>query len=278
MNIDKIKGISFTIDNSEISKLEIMPPYYTLIRMYSIEGQNKSNIHYPLKYPPANFNSWQQFGRVIILISRIFKTAKFEDVEATGSYVYTLQEFAEFFPEFIELPKPYYPQDKSEYMKHLTLYAMRLHFKGLLNIGLINAMAIKFNVFIGSPFLTKDVYKKSYSVYKLDRSKWKIKKGKPSNKESSLKRKQLQQDKLKIISSHIKDFTKSNNKLDISNMSLHLGIPKRTLYSLLKKLHKQNNSIDHITKPNGTNTNIQHLDDIKSSTILQSQMAQKEEL
>ena len=275
MSFDKIKGISFTIDNAELTKLELMPEYYTIIRLYSIEGQNKSNIHYPLKYPPANFNSWQQFGRVMILIKKIFPSATFEDVEATGSYVYTLQEFASHFPEFVELPKPYYPQDKNDYMRHLTFYAMRLHFKGLFNIGLINAMAIKFNVFIGSIFSIKEIYSKAYSVFKLDRSQWKVQKGKSNNSASARKRKQLQEDKITIISSHIKDFT-VNDKLDVTKMSLHLGIPKRTLYSLLKKHHSRNNNTPHITKPNGTNTSNSIEDDIRSCTILQSQMAQKE--
>ncbi len=248
MSFDKIKGISFTIDNTELTKLDLMPAYYTLIRLYSIEGQNKSNIHYPLKYPPANFNSWQQFGRVIVLIKEIFITAKFEDVEATGSYVYTLQEFASYFPKFVELPKPYYPQEKSEYMRHLTLYAMRLHFKGLLNIGFVNAMAIKFNVFIGSPFSNKEIHKKAYSVYNLDRSEWKIKKGeKKKGSMATQKRKQLKADKVLIIASHITDFTMSNGRLNIKSLSSHLGIPAKTLYRLLPEATKQNSCIDHIT-------------------------------
>ncbi len=245
---DKIKGISFTIDNKELTKLESMPEYYTLIRLYSIEGQNKSNIHYPLKYPPSNFNSWQQFGRIIVLIGEIFETAKFEDVEATGSYVYTLQEFASHFPKFIELPKPYYPQVKADHLKHLTLYAMRLHFKGLCNIGFINAMSIKFNVFLGSPLTNKEVHKRAYSVYRLDRSQWRIKKGeKKKGSTATKKRKQLKEDKILIISSHLKEFTKSNGKLNIKSLSSHLGIPTKTLYRLLPKATNNNSCVDHIT-------------------------------
>ncbi len=252
--MNKIKGVSFTIENSELHLLDEMPDYYTLIRLRSLEGQTKSNIHYPLKYPPANYNSWQQFGRVVYLIGRKFKTAKFEEVEATGSYVYTLHEFASHFKKFTRVPKPYYPQEKSDFMRHLTFYAQRLHFKGMLNIGYLNAMAIKFNVFIGSPFTYKECLKKAWSIFLLDRSDWKVQVGKPSNKESSLKRKQLKADKISIIASHLEQFTKKNGKVNASSLSSHLGIPKQTLSRLLPEAKAHNNkSCDHITKPNGTN-------------------------
>lgn len=271
--MEKIKGISFTIDNSELHKLEIMPEYYTLIRLHSIKGQTKSNVHYPLKHPPASFNSWQQLGRVMVIINRIFETAEFEEVQAIGSYSYTLKEFASYFNAYVEMPKPYYPQNKNDYMRHLVLYAQRLHFKGLLNHALMNAIGFKFNVFIGSVYQPKEVYKKVASVMKLDRSEWKVQKGKHSNKESSLKRKQLKQDKIEIIASHINDFTNSKGKLDVSSLSSHLGISKRTIYRLLKQIDSYGS---HITNPNGTNTESLALDSKKVSTILQTQMAQNE--
>ena len=275
--MDKIKGISFTIDNKELYLLDEMPDYYTLIKLSSFKGQTKSNIHYPLKYPPANYNSWQQYGRVVTLISRKFTTAQFEEVVSTGSYVYTLQEFAQYFNDFVELPKPYYPQSKKDYMRHLTFYAQRLHFYGVLNIGYINAMAIKFNVFLGTPYSYKDVLKKSWGVFLLDRCNWKIKKGKASNKESSFVRKQKQIDKINIIASHLEQFTNSKGKVNVTSLANHLSISNRTLYRLLPKAKAiECMDIDHITKPNGKNTNTRGLYDDKTSTILQSQMAKKD--
>ncbi len=274
MSFDKIKGVSFTINNSELTKMELMPEYATVIRLYSIKGQEKSNIHYPIKHPPSSFNSWQQLGRIMILIQRIFKTAKFEEVESVGSYVYTLDEFASFFTEFVEMPKPYYPQDKTEYLRHLTFYAQRLHFKGMLNAALLNAMAIKFNVYIEKPYSTKEVYKKASSVYRLNRTDWKISTGRRNTQTATERRTQLKKEKIAIIASHIEDFTDEKNALDINALSQHLGIPVKTIYRLRPQTHTVH---DHSTTRNEKIPSGLCIDDVESSTILQDEMRIEEE-
>ena len=161
-----IKGISFTIDRKESAKIELLPPYANIQHLSHLTKKGrKTVIYYPLKYPPSNWNTWQQLGRIYLLIKRIFPSAEFNNVVRTdGHYEYTVSSFGQYFNESITFPTPYYPQTKNKFMSRLAIYATKLYFDNMLNFELLVAMGLRFNDLLGRPFSEREVFRKANSI------------------------------------------------------------------------------------------------------------------
>jgi hypothetical protein len=249
MKQNRIKGVAFTINSTELKNLDIMPPNASVINLTSVYG-SKHVIYYPLKYPPASWHSWQLIGSIYLQIQKIFPSAEFNYVERTGTYEYTLQEFASYFNNNMRFPTPYYPKSKSEYMSRLAIYAKKLYFDSMLNFELVVAMALHFNALTECGYSYREVFKKANAIMKLDRSTWKKRVGKPSTKKAIEARQRNKENKKQIVLEHLPMYVKSNGKYDFEALSLYLGISTRSLRRYAKEL----SASDHITQPNGKNS------------------------
>jgi hypothetical protein len=247
----QIKSITFTVLTSELENMSLMPPNPSVTPMsHMYLNQRRTWITYDLKHPPSTWFAWQQLGAIYLQIKKIFPSVVFEITKASkeDSYSYTLEEFSTYFNRGTIFPTPYYPQAKTEYMSRLTIYAQKLHYNDQYLYEILVAMGIRFNDILGRPFSYREVFKKASSIYKLDTSDWKVRKGQDNSNLNKAK-KETATKKALLVKETISMFIKKNGKIDFKAMSEYLDIPVR---SLRRYASQDFTSLDHITKECGT--------------------------
>lgn len=170
-------GLSIRLkSNLDIAYWSLPPPSSERC-LTSMDGTKSLNVLYHFLYAPQSWKEWQRLAAIKIQIQKNLRGVEFEEYEpyeVTG-HIYTIAELGKSFPEFIKFQKPLYPINKSEFLRSLTIYAMRLHYENMFHYEAILAMAIRFNSIIKGEFSFREVNRKARAVCELDRSKWKVK-------------------------------------------------------------------------------------------------------
>lgn len=140
-------GISFKINSDfDIKRWGLPPPSHTRW-LTKMDGTKSLNVLYHFQYAPQSWKEWQRVASIKVQIKQQIGHVEFEEYEpyeVTGK-VYTISELGKSFTEFVKYQKPLYPQNKSEFMRSLTIYAMRLHYENMLHYEAVIAMALHFN-------------------------------------------------------------------------------------------------------------------------------------
>lgn len=233
----------FSIDRSELTQMNIMP--LAKIHEYTtINGtSDRIGIIYPFKYAPNGWRSWQAIASYKYQISKIFKTAIFEPIEHAITGEWTVTSFGMHFGDYIEFPKPYYPQAKTDFMSRLAIYATRLYFNSQLFYESLFAMALHFNAKLDRPYSDRDLSRKTASILKLDRSSWKVRltddekllSNKNKTSKASEARKAKGVEKLNELISILPTCLKPNGRPDVCLLSSRLNIGRARTYALLKQ-------------------------------------------
>ena len=158
--------------------------------------------------------------------------------------MYTISELGKFFSKFIRYPKPWYPQEKDEYMSKLAIYAKKLYYEGLYHFESVLAMAIHFNTCIASPYSHRQVQKKTISIMHLNQEGWK-RKLEPEAliqafKAGGNKRgEQISEEALERktqVSQLLPMYEKKKGSYDVRAIAEITGYSKSTVYTIIKKL------------------------------------------
>ncbi|MCK9482469.1 MAG: hypothetical protein M0R38_12075 [Bacteroidia bacterium] len=217
-------GISLNIVSDFDSEIWGLPPPSHKRWLTKMDGTKILNILYHFQYMPQSWKEWQRVSSIKVQIQKLTPSIKFidyEPYEITGR-VYTITELGKHFTEFVKYQKPLYPKEKSEFMRSLTIYAMRLHYENMLHFEAVMAMALNFNIKCVFGYKHRELNRKVRAIFELDRSSWKIKLSDEELKQSlhdrALKTAQIKRDK----SQHKRDEAmslKANGKTlqDISN-------------------------------------------------------------
>ena len=170
-------GISFSVNSDfNIEEWGIPPPSHKRW-LTKMGGIKVLNILYHFQYSPQSWKEWQRVASIKIQIEKRIKGAKFDEydpLEITG-HIYTIAELGKSFTDFVKYQKPLYPKGKSEFMRSLTIYAMRLHYEDMLHYEAVLAMAIHFNSTCKTMFSHRELNRKAKAIFELDRSNWKMK-------------------------------------------------------------------------------------------------------
>lgn len=127
-------GIEFDIKATDRPLLNNFPEPTIVTRFDTITGpSDKIRVVYLLKHAPQSWRELQQLAGIKEQMAKLLPNISFtQQIEySSGAEVigsrWLLQELGKHFKEYIKFPSPLYPQDKSEFMKCLTLYAKKLY-------------------------------------------------------------------------------------------------------------------------------------------------------
>ncbi len=200
-------GISFRVGSDfDIERWGLPPPSNRrwLTRM---DGTKSLSILYHFQYAPQSWKEWQRVASIKVQIKKKIKCAEFEDYdpyEITG-HVCTIAELGKRFTEYVNYQKPLYPKDKSEFMRSLTIYAMRLHYEETLHYEAVMAMAIHFNSKCKLDYSFREINRKTRAVFELDRSEWKVKLSSVELKKAHRKGNAISSQKMRDKAKHKRD-------------------------------------------------------------------------
>ena len=242
---------TFSIDSDEFIFMQSMPDRYTII-----DDTDCKIIHYSVRAPIDTWRQWQWIGQMKILIERRFRTLRWRDAWEKGSYDYTASEFGYLLKtgdkeyDFVELPKPYYPEGKRDIYKKLKFYAQRLHYNGILKQELVFAMALRFNNLVRADYSHRQLKKMADDIIGVDRSAWKIKTGQ-NNEMANNEKKRRAELKQKTAVELLPSFIMLDGSIDWTAFSSFTSISVRSLQRYTQAARKMLHSVDHITKQFG---------------------------
>ncbi len=242
-------GIAFKVEATRESSLASFPEPTARIRFNNHNGlSNYVCIYYLFDYAPQSFKELQRIAGIKEQMSRCLPLEFIEDMEITIDpdeigFKWKVKELGEYFNEYISFPTPLYPQSKDEFMRNLTLYAMKLHYQHRLYFESMLAMGILFNKHIKEQFSRKELQKKAYSIMQLDRSDWKLRLNEKDLKEAHRKGgkargKQISEDayiRSEMIQAFLPDYRKENGKYDIAALMELTQLGRRTIYNEITK-------------------------------------------
>lgn len=245
-------GIEFSIPCTDEPLLVNFPEPTVRIRYATGKGLSPNlTIKYLFRYGPQSWREIQRLASIKVQMKQLIPTINFteenvvvniDDIDV-GMF-YTISDLGKFFSEFIRFPQPWYPQDKDEYMSKLAIYAKRLHYEGLYHFESVFAMAIHFNLMMGSPFGRSDVQKKAIRTMHLDKDGWKRKLDEKALHQAHIhggKKRGVQisenaSDRMIQVMKLLSMYKKGNNSFDIKEIEKITGLKKSTIYNIIKKL------------------------------------------
>ena len=204
-------GICFKIDAVFESDLRALPPPTSERMLTNINGESVISVSYHFEYMPQSWREWQRVASMKVQIRDKLQHIIFEEYEpreVTGD-IYTIAKLGKYFTEFVKYQKPFYPSGKDEFMRSLTIYAMRLHYEEMLHFEAVLAMALHFNSKCSFGFNRKKIFGKSKAILKLDRDDWKVKLTDVELKEAHKRGNQISSQKMR-------DKSKSKRELALS--------------------------------------------------------------
>lgn len=167
-----------------------------------------------------------------------------EQTQSMG-VVYSLKELSKVFKtEFVNYPTIYYPPTKKEIYKRLVWYGMRLQRKGLFNIEIMNATALKMNDVLKDKLSYRETIKKSlgaflYVLGKIDKPlhpnevKARLKDG---GKLRGVQKKDEHAKNVQRVKACLSSHKKANEKPNITAISKELELSRKTVHFIVKAL------------------------------------------
>ena len=246
-------GIEFNIPYTDKPLLINFPEPTQRVRYMTGKGESPNlTVRYVFRYAPQSWHEMQWLASIKIRMKQQIPSISFteESIEenigghADIDKIYTISELGKFFSKFIRYPKPWYPQEKDEYMSKLAIYAKKLYYEGLYHFESVLAMAIHFNTCIGSPFSRREVQKKTISIMHLDQEGWKRKLepealiqahkdgGKTRGKQISEESLERMMQVAKLLPMH----EKKKGAYDVKALAEITGFSKSTIYDIIRKL------------------------------------------
>lgn len=172
-----IWGISCNITSDFDKTLWSLPPPSATRWLSKIDGTKILQVIYHFQYMPQSWQEWQRIASFKIQMKELIPHIIFKEYEVVdGIYkVYTITELGKYFTKFIKYQKPLYPKDRSEFMRSLTLYSMRLHYERQLHFEAVIAMALHFNAKCKLDYSFREMNRSVRAIFELDMDKWKEK-------------------------------------------------------------------------------------------------------
>lgn len=167
-----------------------------------------------------------------------------EHTQSNGM-VYSLDELSKVFQvEFINYPKVYYPLTKKEVYRRLVWYGMRLQRKGLLNIEILNATALRMNNKLKDRLSYRETLKKSLGAYMYvlgniskplhpNEVKERLRDG---GKLRGLQKKDEHAQNAQRVKECLSLHAKANGKPNITELSKVLQLSRKTVHVIVKSL------------------------------------------
>ena len=182
-------GISLRIVSDFDRALWSLPPPSAKRWLSRIDGTKILQVLYHFEHNPQSWREWQRIAAIKIQMQQMMPHIEFTEYELIEGIerVYRVTELGQHFPKFIKFHKPLYPNDKSEFMHSLTIYAQRLHYEEQLHYEALLAMALHFNSKGGYAYSFRELNRKTRAVMELDRSKWRVKLNDAELKEAHVK-------------------------------------------------------------------------------------------
>lgn len=159
--------------------------------------------------------------------------------------VYSLDELSKVFQvEFISYPKIYYPSTKKEVYRRLIWYGMKLQRKGLLNIEIMNATALKMNGVLKDKLSYRETLKKSLGAYLYvlgniskplhpNEVKERLRDG---GKLRGLQKKDEHAQNVQQVKECLSLHVKANGKPNITELSKVLQLSRKTVHIIVKSI------------------------------------------
>jgi hypothetical protein len=181
----------------------------------------------------------------------IFTPFQFVDEVYIGEYtqstgvVYSLDELSKVFQaEFINYPNVYYPSTKKEVYKRLVWYGMRLQRKGLFNIEIMNATALRMNEALKDKLSYRETLKKSLGAYlyvfeniskplHINEVKERLRDG---GKHRGLQKKDEHAQNVERVKACLSLHVKANKKPNITELAKVLHLSRKTVHGIVKSL------------------------------------------
>lgn len=186
--------------------------------------------------------AWQKY---------IFAPLQFVDEVYIGEHtqsmgvVYSLEELSKVFQEnFINYPKAYYPSSKKEVYRRLVWYGMRLQRKGLLNIEIMNATALRMNEALKDKLSYRETLKKSLGAFlyvlgniskPLDPNEVK-ERLRDGGKLRGLQKKEEHAQNVQRVKECLSLHVKINKKPNITELAKVLQLSRKTVHGIVKSL------------------------------------------
>ena len=242
-------GIEFKIPYTDSPLLVNFPKPTQRVQYATGKGPSENlTVRYLFKYGPQSWHEMQRLASIKVQMKQLIPSLLFteENIDANADIdkIYTIGELGKGFSKYIKYPKPWYPQDKDEYMSRLAIYAKTLYYKGLYHFESVLAMAIHFNTCIGSPYSRRQVQKKAISIMHLDQEGWKrklepealIQAHKAGGKRRGKQMSEESLERMMQVSQLLPIYKNRRNSFDVKTIVEITGYSKSTIYSIIKKL------------------------------------------
>ena len=200
-------GISLRVVSDFDRVLWSLPPPSAIRWLSKMDGTKTLQVLYHFTYTPQSWREWQRVASIKIQMQELIPQIEFNEYVLFDEVerVYTIAEMGKYFTKFVKYQKPLFPSGKNEFMRSLTIYAMRLHYESMLHFEAVMGMALHFNSKCGLDYSFRELNRKARAIFELDKNEWKIRLSHAELKEAHKRGNEISSQIMRDKSKSIKD-------------------------------------------------------------------------